>query len=264
MHWPLKTLMSSLLNGIYYERVEGNGSFNFILIHNAGGDHRFFHQQVDCLKKLGNVILLDLPGHGASRPSTNTSIADSATRVEQLALSLSLDNICLVGLNNGGNIALQIYCQQQITVKALILIDPPLFMDESFICEVNQFIDALETSQSETFIRQLVESLFIKTTDKNKQIAFDAFMRADKPCLRAMFRSLIEWNDKAQLMIDAVNSPALCVLTDEHHCSYQTLKEHAPNFKLAKLVGSKCWATLEVPEQVNAMLIRFLSTTHIS
>lgn len=32
----------------------------------------------------------------------------------------------------------------------------------------------------------------------------------------------------------------------------------ASYFEIGKVVGSKCWATLEVPEQVNAMIARFV------
>jgi hypothetical protein len=57
-----------------------------------------------------------------------------------------------------------------------------------------------------------------------------------------------------------ISCPTLCILTDEHHCSYEKMKHQAPHFEIGKVVGSKCWATLEAPEQVNAMIQRFLHT----
>jgi hypothetical protein len=36
------------------------------------------------------------------------------------------------------------------------------------------------------------------------------------------------------------------------------MRREAPQFEIGKVVGSKCWATLEVPEQLNAMITRFL------
>ena len=36
------------------------------------------------------------------------------------------------------------------------------------------------------------------------------------------------------------------------------MRVQASQFEIGKVVGSKCWATLEVPEQVNAMMARFL------
>lgn len=178
--------------------------------------------------------------------------------ISEVCCDQRLNNICLIDLNNGGNIALDIVSKALLPVKRLILIDPPLFMDKKFVGEVEDFIETLNQADCEPFIKNLVDALFIQTNKANKQIAFDAFNGADKPSLQAMFRSLIEWDVNAATVLQTINCPTLCVLTDEHHCRYQQLKQAAPNFELAKVNGSKCWATLEVPEQVNAMIERFL------
>lgn len=73
-----------------------------------------------------------------------------------------------------------------------------------------------------------------------------------------MFQSLIDWSSHENKVVQGISCPTLCLITDEHHCSYQELKAKAPDFQLGKVVASKCWATLEVPEQVNAMLERFM------
>lgn len=63
-----------------------------------------------------------------------------------------------------------------------------------------------------------------------------------------------------QIKLLKINLNTLTILTDEHHCSYRKLTSIKNNMiTLAKVVGSKCWATLEVPEQINAMISRFLS-----
>ena len=58
------------INGteVFVEKLTGKGNLNFVLIHNAGGDHRFFTHQIGFLKNYGNVIQLDLQGHGTSKP----------------------------------------------------------------------------------------------------------------------------------------------------------------------------------------------------
>lgn len=248
------------MKGLFFEIIKGEGALNFVLIHNAGGSHKFFIHQIEVLKRWGNVILLDLPGHGSSKKISNNNIENQSNTIIDFIQHLNLKNICLIGLNNGANLALHIFYTNKRQINSLILIDPPLFMSEEFIEEISQFIEKLSDNNKEyeKFISSLVNDLFIGTTEQNRQIAFNAFMAADKETLQAMFRSLIDCNYDCQLKISAITCPALCIITDEHHCSYQKISEAAPNFYLGKTVGSKCWATLEVPNQINSMIERFL------
>lgn len=246
------------MNKVYFEKIKGEGLLNFVLVHNAGGNNNFFTHQIDILKKKGDVILLDLPGHGSSTPAANNSIDDSSKVICDIYQKLALKNVYLLGLNNGANIVLNTFYKHKFPISCLILIDPPLFMNQKFIAEIEEFIHKLSQDKYEEFVHLLVTNLFIKTSKLNKDIAFNAFMQADRGSLQEMFQSLIKWDKNSSKVLQSITCPTLCIITDEHHCSYQKLKEVAPSFQLGKVVGSKCWATLEVPEQVNAMMERFI------
>lgn len=179
---------------------------------------------------------------------------------------LSLKNICLIGLNNGANIAADATLNHASAIKSLILIDPPIFMDKSFIREINSYIENLEKGQFDyPFVAQFVNSLFIDTELGNKKIAESAFNGVNKKSLQEIFKGLIEWDAASKGILKKIGCPTLCILTDEHHCSYEKMHLEAPQFEIGKVVGSKCWATLEVPEQINAMIARFLKIrmTHL-
>jgi len=247
-----------IFNGLYCEKIEGKKGFNFVLIHNAGGNHQFFTYQISKLLNYGNVILLDLPGHGASDKKLNNSIDDSSIIIHDICQHFSLTNICIIGLNKGSDIAINTLCLYKLPITKMILIDPPLLMEDVFIAEINEFINKLEEDGYEEFVHSLVDNLFIRTNEDNKQIAFNAFMQVHKPSLQKIFQSLITWDENTENLLELVTVPTLCILTDEHHCTYDKIKQTAPNFTLGKVIGSKCWATLEVPDQVNAMIERFL------
>jgi len=244
---------------MHVERLSGHGSLNFVLIHNAGGDHHFFTHQLHVLKKFGDVILLDLPGHAKSGVLTSYSMYDQAVVIEHVCKQLELINICLVGLNNGADIAIETAASFALPIHSMILIDPPLLMDASFVGEIQQFIAQLDENESGEFVQSLVDSLFIKTGINNKYIAINAFTHADKKSLQAIFKGLIAWDADAPEKLTEITIPTLCLLTDEHHCNYEKMTHAAPQFEYGKVVGSRCWATLEVPEQVNAMMERFLN-----
>ncbi len=252
------------INGVemFVERLQGNGDLNFVLIHNAGGNHHFFCHQLELLKKYGNVIQLDLPGHGSSGVISSYKMKDLSLIVAQICKDLALRNICPIGLNNGAGIVIELVLNHPLPIKNITLIDPPIFMDKSFIDEIRSFIQKLEGKEYTKFIESLVDSLFIKTDAHNKEIAFSAFNNVDKKSLQDIFRGLIEWDVNSVGILEKIKYPTLCILTDEHHCTYDKLKKEAPHFEIGKVVGSKCWATLEVPEQINAMVERFLKINY--
>lgn len=244
---------------IFVKKIEGKGNLNFVLIHNAGGDHRFFTPQIKTLKNHGNVIQFDLPGHGKSDVISRYKMEDLASVVVQVCENLGLKNLCFIGLNNGANIVIDILNNYpSLIIKNAVLIDPPIFINKIFEDEINSFIQELENSKKEDFSGSLVDNLFIHTTASNKKIARSAFNKADKKSLQNIFRSLIEWDKNSHNILKKIDCPCLCILTDEHHCSYKKLSEEAPHIEIAKVIGSKCWATLEVPQQVNAIIERFL------
>lgn len=245
-------------NAIFIERLTGKGPLNFILLHNAGGSHLFFTHQIELFKKYGNVIWLDLPGHSQSKGISKYQMHDLSSLIIQISEDLSLENISLVGLNNGADIVLDLALSASLPIQNLILIDPPLFMDKAFVGEINNFITALDQGDYSKFVTSLVNDLFIRTDLHNKKIALDAFNSVDKKALQMIFQGLIEWDAELDVKLAAITYPTLCILTDEHHCQYAQLKQKAPQFELGKVIGSKCWATLEVPDQVNAMIERFL------
>ncbi|KTC70181.1 2-succinyl-6-hydroxy-2,4-cyclohexadiene-1-carboxylate synthase [Legionella birminghamensis] len=243
---------------IFVKQYKGAGNLNFVLLHNAGGNHRFFTHQIELLQQFGNVFSLDLPGHSGSQGITSYRMSDLSSLVVEVCRQLSLDNVCLIGLNNGADIIIDVMLNKGLPIEHIILIDPPLFLEKEFIAEIEEFIQALDGADYAEFVNSLVNALFIDTDQSTKQIAADAFNQVEKKALQNMFKGLIEWDSQLTSGLSIISCPALCILTDEHHCNYSKLRQEAPQFEIGKVIGSKCWATLEVPEQVNAMIARFL------
>ena len=244
---------------IFVEKLPGTGDLNFVLIHNAGSDHRFFTHQIEMLRKFGTIVWLDLPGCGKSSPISSYKMRDLSSIISMICKKLSLKNIYLIGLNNGANIAIDTALHYSLAIEGLILIDPPIFMDQSFVDEINSYIESLEKAEfNHQYVESLVNALFLNTGSSNKEIAASAFNGVDKKSLAEIFRGLLEWDAKSAGTLKKITCPTLCILTDEHHCSYEKMHREAPQFEIGKVIGSKCWAALEVPEQVNAMIARFL------
>lgn len=244
---------------LWHQLLKGGGEQTFILLHNAGGDHQFLEPQVKTLQAFGDVLLLDLPGHGQSGPLARYTMHDLSSIIYELSLELKLEQVSLVGLNNGANIAIDMATRHPESLKSLILIDPPLFLEDYFVDELNQSINELQSDKRSDFIDSLTENLFIKTSQSNKDLASSTFKSVEPDALSQVFEGLLDWDKQSGEKLSELNYPCLCVLTDEHHCSMDKIKSVGSHFDIGKVVGSKCWATLEVPEQVNAMIRRFLT-----
>jgi pimeloyl-ACP methyl ester carboxylesterase len=229
---------------IFVEWLPGKRhDLNFVLVHNAGGNHQFLSYQLEFLKRYGNVIWLDLPGHGKSESLNSYEMADLAMLIKQICEKLSLNNLCLIGLNNGAGIIIETVANHSLPMHSIILIDPPIFMENTFIKEINHFIEKLSYPGYDEFVKTLVDSLFIETSTLSKEITLKAFNSVDKKTLQSIFKGLIEWDKSSSGKLKQITYPILCLLTDEYHCSYEKMVcERAPHFEIGKLVGSKCWA----------------------
>lgn len=246
---------------IFIERIPGKENLNFLLLHNAGGNHHFFAQQLDTLKQYGSIIQLDLPGHGASSALTDNSMDNLAKLVTQIYQPYKDQPLCLVGLNNGANLAMHVATTEALPLHSLILIDPPMLMNASFVAEIKQFIQQLENDNADysAFIEAMVTQLLPGVDVVQQNIARQAFLQVNKESLSATFQSLINWDLQTVVCLQKIILPTLCILTDEHHCTYEKVQRYAPQFTLGKVIDSKCWATLAVPQQLNAMMAQFLT-----
>jgi 3-oxoadipate enol-lactonase len=85
----------------------GGGGRPVVLLHGAGADHAMYTEQHAALVGTGfRSVLLDLRGHGVSRPNTVPLSAGLLVEdVEDLVSHLGLERPVLVGHSLGGNLA---------------------------------------------------------------------------------------------------------------------------------------------------------------
>jgi hypothetical protein len=140
----------------------------------------------------------------------------------------------------------------------MVLIDPPLLMSPQLRSKLEGFISSVESKFFDSYAEILVNDLLENANKAEKIIALKEFRRADIDSLKQAYRSLLDWDHEVKGMLSTISISTLCVLTNETLCNYEVVKQAAPQFTLGKVIESKCWATLEVPEQLNSMIERFL------
>jgi pimeloyl-ACP methyl ester carboxylesterase len=103
------TTGGSRVGELAYER-RGSGE-PIVLLHGLGSRRKAFRPVIDRLAGERELIAVDLPGFGESRPDpagTKLTVADHAERIERFCEELDLERPHLAGNSMGGAIALEL------------------------------------------------------------------------------------------------------------------------------------------------------------
>lgn len=248
-------------SNIFFEQSKSNDGQRLIFIHNAGGNHAFMQKQSSyfsnqCLP----VINLDLPGHGNSttHDKFSFSIEDMAKEVACLIKDSSFNQATVVGLNYGGNVALQLAYDYPDLVSHIILLDPPILMAEWVKDLVREHINELKNPLIENFASNLVENVGLYMNNHDKQIAIEAFNIIHKTNLAKVYENLLIWDSDSHFKLKTLKTPILHIQSQNPFCEESTMKKLCPHVMTARVIGAGHWMTMEAPIQVNDMIQRFI------
>jgi 3-oxoadipate enol-lactonase len=94
-----------------------------MLLHSLGLDRTFWEPIVLQMTGLGDVVLVDLPGHGRGCHITETTIEDMADDVALFLEEQGIEAVVSVGLSLGGCVAQALALQHPDRVRGLALCD---------------------------------------------------------------------------------------------------------------------------------------------
>ena len=106
-----------------YHEVEGEGQ-PLVLLHDGLLDRRVWDDQFESLARHYSVLRYDRRGYGLS-PAPRREFSDVAD-LRGLLFSLGIERACLVGVSNGGKVALDFALDHPKMVAALVLVGPNL------------------------------------------------------------------------------------------------------------------------------------------
>lgn len=117
MPHPLRTA-----SGIAYWSI-GTGPA-IITVHGAPGtDHSFFRPSLDPLADGRTVVYFDLPGHGLSATSSDSSLDGMAESIEDVRVAIGAERVTLLGSSYGGFLSLLYAIRHQERLQSLVLVD---------------------------------------------------------------------------------------------------------------------------------------------
>jgi pimeloyl-ACP methyl ester carboxylesterase len=249
---------------LFYEEVEGDEP-PVLLVHGLGCDHTYFAPQFEHFAWRGRrVVAVDLRGHGKSdKPEQSYTVQLFSDDLAWMCAQIGLEKPVVIGHSMGGVIVLALALRYPDLPSAIVMVDAPVVRPAAARTAMQRFLEQLRGANYREAMRDYVSNvLFIPTDDQErKERIVQEMSSAPQHVIVSTLESEREYDPTEAGGGLAV--PGLYVAANEPQprSDLGRFREMFPEVLDGKTVGSGHFCQLEVPEQVNAMIDRFLAIT---
>lgn len=249
--------------GLAYEE-RGVGDPPMLLVHGFLCDSRFVAPQLEYLGRAHRTVSVDLRGHGASdTPPAGYTIDGLVDDLAWMCEELDLDRPVVVGHSLGGILALGLAAHRPELVRAVVAIDSVLLVGDDRRAAVTALLERMRSGSDEylAVARGYFANLFGPADDPERRrwILEDVARVPPDAGISIWEDGTFGFDDAAA--ISTCRAPFLYIDAGTPNADLDRLRRLSPDFLLGRTVGSGHFNTLEVPDQVNAMIERFLEIT---
>jgi pimeloyl-ACP methyl ester carboxylesterase len=240
--------------------IAGAGPPEFLFVHGLGGDRTHFTPQMAYFARQGRVLTAELRGHGESdKPHQAYSIAGFAEDLVWLCTQQQITKPVIVGQSMGGNMALEIAARYRDFPAGLVLLDSGVLFPESAGTVFAEYLEGLKNPDFEDHVRKIVADSCLPTDQCRAQVE-QTFLATPQHVMVSTFQSLFPWDlNRARECAQACQVPVLYIEAAHRLADLDLFAAPCPQLVTAKAVGSGHFLSLEVPEQINPMIDRFIS-----
>jgi len=238
----------------------GRGAPPMLFVHCWCCDHTFMEAQFAHFGRAHRVVSVDLRGHGESdKPEQDYTVAGFADDLAWLCDRLGLTRPVVVGHSMGGNVAFELSRRHPDLPAAVVAVDsaitPPPWLRQA----AAKHAADLRGPDFEGTQRRFVDGFFLPTDDPRiKERVLDGMASLSPP--RAAVSSLedhiLVWDGGAAAA--ACTVPALLITAATPLSDLDALRHAVPRLVVGQTVGAGHFNNRLVPDQVNAMIDRFL------
>ncbi len=237
----------------------GAGDPAIILIHGGFGDRGGFGLQEEYFSPNHRCIAVDLRGHGESdKPDEPYTMEQHGDDVAELIRQLDLDRPVLVGQSMGGQVIISAAARHPELVGAIASLDSPSNLPGWHAYHHGPFDHLMRKDQDFRKALELFLSAAHLPTDDPTRAKNTAarLARLDDHMILNGWQGMMAF-DPAPILA-GVKCPYLYVDCGQPRVDLDLLRELCPQVVVGKPVGAGHGALRVVPDQINAMLRRFI------
>jgi pimeloyl-ACP methyl ester carboxylesterase len=242
-----------------------------VFVHGWMGDHQAMLPQILHFAKTRRVVAVHLRGHGDSEaPVQEYTMAGFADDIAWQCRQLGLEKPLVVGHSLGGAIALEVAGRHPDLASGIVMIDSVVLPPSEFVAAAEHMAEVFSGSDYRTAARDQANELYLDHLDiddparKSKLIAIicSAHDRTPQHVAVSAMGNLLKGYDP---LLAARNCKVPIAYLDagvpliEQGRDLKLFKEVCPQLVVAKTYGAGHFSPLEVPDQVNAMIARFIA-----
>ena len=242
-----------------YEEA-GQGDPPIVLVHCWTCDHAFLSPQFHHFSRRHRVVNVDLRGHGESdAPNQTYTVPGFADDLAWLCGQLGVERPVIVGHSMGGNVALEVARRHPDLLSAVVMIDSCIIAPAAMAPALASMGEGLRGPDHLAVVQQIVEGVSLPTDDARRKAWMVKVMSAVPQLVAssAFDEHILKWDGEAAAA--ACKVPALYVGAANPLADLDRLRAACPQIVVGQTVGAGHFNNQEVPEQVNAMIERFLA-----
>jgi pimeloyl-ACP methyl ester carboxylesterase len=240
--------MTLYADGIAYEEA-GSGDPPLVFVHGWCCDRTYFAPQFRYFAARQAVVALDLRGHGESSATADTTetFADNVRTV-----TAARPAPVVVGHSMGALVALA--CAARGAVRAAVLVDPAPILDGRGKAYFARSLQDVASDHDGSWRARFATRLFRPTDSVRRDEIVARMSSAPLATAVAGWQAIVDFD--AAAVLPRVHVPVLVITAGEPEAD---LGERIADLTLGRTVGAGHFVQLEVPDQVNAMIERFLA-----
>jgi pimeloyl-ACP methyl ester carboxylesterase len=240
----------------------GTGLPPMVLVHGCGCDHSSLAPQSEFFRNSHRVVSVDLRGHGESdAPHQDYTVPGFADDLVWICARLALTRPVMVGHSMGGNVVLELAARYPDIPSSLVMIDSVMLPPPALLDTLHPLIEALQGPRYLAAYQQVLSALCLPTEKRSAQLISSLEVR------QHVLASAVP---NHTTNYDAAAAASACRLPIAYIFSIMPLLD-LPRFQtltaqlvVARTLGSGHFSPLEVPDQINAMIARFIMVNSVA